>query len=114
MWFYNIWRDFSRVPIGLEDVSKFSDLFDLLKEKNPEIWTIANLEKLAGRNLVRVFTEAEEVRDSLRSKQPDDSFLPPEPADEDKPEETPGTGSSAAELTARFLLYLVTLLIIYM
>jgi membrane dipeptidase len=45
----------------LEDVSKYPDLFDLLKELNPDRWTIANLEKLAGRNLVRVFKGVEQV-----------------------------------------------------
>ncbi|RZB39580.1 Peptidase M19 domain containing protein [Asbolus verrucosus] len=50
------------VPKGLEDVSKYPDLFDLLKEVSPERWTIANLEKLAGRNFYRVFKKVEEVK----------------------------------------------------
>lgn len=49
------------VPQGLEDVSKYPDLFDRLKELNETRWTIANLEKLAGRNLYRVFKSAEQV-----------------------------------------------------
>ena len=48
-------------PKGLEDVSKYPDLFDLLREKNQTRWTIENLEKLAGRNLYRVFKKVEEV-----------------------------------------------------
>lgn len=88
-----------------------------MKEKNPEVWTIENLEKLAGRNLVRVFTEAEKVRDSLINKVPDDSVLPTEPAEEEKPpeEEKPADpGSSATGLAAQILLYLTVLFIMYM
>ena len=51
----------SSVPKGLEDVSKYPDLFDLLKSSNPDVWTIENLEKLAGRNLHRVFKAVEAV-----------------------------------------------------
>jgi membrane dipeptidase len=64
------------VPKGLEDVSKYPDLFDLLKELNPDRWTIANLEKLAGRNLVRVFKGVEQVRDQLSAELPDESLIP--------------------------------------
>lgn len=48
-------------PIGLENVAKYPDLFDLLRELNPDRWSIQNLEKLAGRNFVRVFEEVEKV-----------------------------------------------------
>ncbi|KAF2881240.1 hypothetical protein ILUMI_24935 [Ignelater luminosus] len=50
-----------KMPEGLEDVSKYPDLFNLLRELNPKRWTIANLEKLAGRNLLRVFQQVEKV-----------------------------------------------------
>ncbi|XP_017882674.1 dipeptidase 1-like isoform X2 [Ceratina calcarata] len=54
------------VPQGLEDVSKYPDLFDRLYESNVEPrWTKEDLEKLAGRNLIRVFKAVEGVRDSL-------------------------------------------------
>jgi membrane dipeptidase len=53
-----------RLPIGLEDPSKYPVLFDRLyanKEDEPK-WSIEDLEKLAGRNLIRVFKEVETVR----------------------------------------------------
>ncbi|KAJ8955864.1 hypothetical protein NQ318_005412, partial [Aromia moschata] len=65
----------SSTPIGLEDVSKYPDLFDLLKKLNPERWTIGNLEKLAGRNFVRVFKEVEKVKASLSSESPAEDIL---------------------------------------
>lgn len=55
-----------RMPEGLEDVSKYPDLFDRLyenKEGEPT-WTKEDLEKLAGRNFIRVFqaTEAASIK----------------------------------------------------
>ncbi|XP_063916992.1 dipeptidase 1-like isoform X2 [Zophobas morio] len=90
----------SSVPKGLEDVSKYPDLFDLLKSSNPDVWTIENLEKLAGRNLHRVFKAVEAVRDQLRAELPDENIIPPEdlengeedPGEEDPGEENPGEG----------------------
>ncbi|CAL7944393.1 unnamed protein product [Xylocopa violacea] len=56
----------SSMPEGLEDVSKYPDLFDRLYESNVNPrWTKEELEKLAGRNLIRVFKAVEEVRDTL-------------------------------------------------
>lgn len=49
------------MPVGLEDVSKYPALFDLLRKLNPRRWTIENLEKLAGRNVIRVFKAVEAV-----------------------------------------------------
>lgn len=60
------------VPIGLENVSKFPDLFAALVEDG---WTDEELEKLAGRNLLRVLKKAEEVASSLKTK-PIDDLLP--------------------------------------
>ncbi|XP_048756067.2 dipeptidase 1-like [Ostrea edulis] len=54
-------------PVGLEDVSKYPNLFAELVHRG---WTTDDLEKLAGRNLIRVFRMAEKVRDRL-------SYLPP-------------------------------------
>ncbi|KAL0129015.1 hypothetical protein PUN28_004016 [Cardiocondyla obscurior] len=62
----------SSMPVGLEDVSKYPDLFDRLyesREGEPR-WTKEDLEKLAGRNLIRVFQATEAVRDSLSSELP--------------------------------------------
>lgn len=54
------------VPTGLEDVSNYPDLFNQLYESKVEPrWTQEELEKLAGRNLIRVFKAVEQVRDSL-------------------------------------------------
>jgi microsomal dipeptidase-like Zn-dependent dipeptidase len=48
-----------RVPTGLSDVSFFPDLFALLAEDTA--WTVENLRKLAGENLIRVFADVETV-----------------------------------------------------
>lgn len=50
---------FTRVPKGLEDVSKYPYLFAALLESDK--WTEEDIAKLAGRNLIRVFKEVEEV-----------------------------------------------------
>lgn len=53
----------TRVPVGLEDVSKYPDLFDRLYEsqEGESAWTKEDLEKLAGRNFIRVLQAAEGV-----------------------------------------------------
>jgi membrane dipeptidase len=56
------------VPIGLEDVSHFPDLFAELARHG---WSDADLGKLAGRNLLRVLHQAEAVAQRLqRERQP--------------------------------------------
>ena len=47
-----------RTPVGLEDVSKYPNLFAELVKRG---WNTDDLEKLAGRNLIRVFQMAEKV-----------------------------------------------------
>lgn len=54
-----------RVPIGLPDVSSYPALFTALFETGR--WTEEDLEKLSGRNLIRVFKEVERIRDKLQS-----------------------------------------------
>jgi Zn-dependent dipeptidase, microsomal dipeptidase homolog len=56
------------MPAGLEDVSKYPDLFDRLAESRPgePTWTSEDLEKLAGLNLIRVLEEVEKVSSLLR------------------------------------------------
>lgn len=68
----------SETPIGLEDVSKYPDLFDKLAEKGHgyEPWTSDELMRLAGRNLLRVFKEVENVRDSLKHEEPYEDLIP--------------------------------------
>jgi membrane dipeptidase len=48
------------VPEGLEDVSFYPNLFALLAED--PAWTEENLRKLAGENLIRVFSDVEKVK----------------------------------------------------
>jgi membrane dipeptidase len=53
--------------VGLEDVSKYPDLFAELARRG---WTEADLRKLAGENLLRVLTQAEVVSARLRRERP--------------------------------------------
>jgi membrane dipeptidase len=56
------------VPIGLEDVSHFPDLFAELARRG---WSDDDLKKLAGRNLLRVLHQAETVAQRLqREREP--------------------------------------------
>ncbi|XP_043278482.1 dipeptidase 1-like isoform X2 [Venturia canescens] len=65
------------LPRGLEDVSKFPDLFDHLYDNrnNETSWTRTELEQLAGRNLIRVFSAVERVRNSLVSESPREDII---------------------------------------
>ncbi len=55
-------------PIGLEDVSRFPDLFAELARRG---WSDTDLARLAGRNFLRVFHEAETVAARLqREREP--------------------------------------------
>ena len=54
----------NRVPLGLEDVSTYLALFAELIRRG---WSDDNLVKLAGKNLIRVFTRVEQVRDGFES-----------------------------------------------
>ncbi|XP_067257615.1 dipeptidase 1 [Chanodichthys erythropterus] len=63
----------TRVPEGLEDVSKYPDLVaELLRRK----WTDDEIRDALGRNLIRVFREVEAVRDHMSGTQPDDTPIP--------------------------------------
>ncbi len=53
--------------VGLEDVSKFPDLFAELSRRG---WTDADLKKLAGENLLRVLKQAEVVSARLKKERP--------------------------------------------
>ena len=49
-----------RVPKGLEDVSRYPYLFaELLADSDR--WTEEDIAKLAGKNLIRVFRQVEQV-----------------------------------------------------
>ena len=54
-------------PVGLEDTSKYPDLFAELIRRG---WSDADLRKLAGENLLRVMRQAEAVSRSLRTARP--------------------------------------------
>jgi membrane dipeptidase len=54
-------------PAGLEDVSKYPDLFAELIRRG---WSDADLRKLAGENLLRVMRQAEAVSERLRAARP--------------------------------------------
>ena len=51
---------FFSAPAGLEDVSKYPELFATLLASG--MWTEEDLKKLAGLNFIRVFQEVEKVR----------------------------------------------------
>src|SRR5439155_11298867 len=51
------------VVVGLEDVSKFPELFAELARRG---WSDADLRKLAGENLLRVFRSAEKVSAAMK------------------------------------------------
>ena len=53
--------------VGLEDVSKYPDLFAELARRG---WSESDLKKLAGENLLRVFAQAEAVSARLRKERP--------------------------------------------
>ncbi|ELT93254.1 hypothetical protein CAPTEDRAFT_215136 [Capitella teleta] len=71
-----------RLPIGMEDVSKYPALFAELVMRG---WSDDDLEKLAGRNLVRVFREVEQVRDNMAAagEKPLYDWIPEEDLPED-------------------------------
>ena len=67
-----------QVPVGLEDVSKYPNIFAALIEDEEFDWTDEDLGKLAGQNLIRTFKEVEEIRDTMSSDgvKPDNSWIP--------------------------------------
>jgi membrane dipeptidase len=52
-----------QVPVGLEDVSSYPDLFAELSRRG---WSETDLRKLAGENVIRAWTEAERVAQRLQ------------------------------------------------
>ncbi|XP_064091094.1 dipeptidase 1-like [Macrobrachium nipponense] len=56
----------NKTPEGLEDVSKYPVLLaELLRDPG---WTVEDIRKLVGGNIIRVFSEVERVRDDLLAK----------------------------------------------
>jgi len=65
------------LPIGLKDVSGFPKVFEaLIKDKTFE-WTDKDLEKLAGRNILKVLRAVEKVRDDLAQSKADNTWINP-------------------------------------
>ncbi|KAJ9589158.1 hypothetical protein L9F63_013268, partial [Diploptera punctata] len=64
-------------PVGLEDVSRYPYLLAELARTRG--WTIRQLEKLAGSNLLRVFRKVEKVKEELRrlAIEPHEDWIPP-------------------------------------
>ncbi|KAI4485893.1 hypothetical protein M0804_006382 [Polistes exclamans] len=55
----------NKTPRGLDDVSKYPELFaELLRSGK---WSVRDLKKVAGLNLLRVFRKVERVRDEMRT-----------------------------------------------
>ncbi|XP_028665282.1 dipeptidase 1 [Erpetoichthys calabaricus] len=63
----------SRVPQGLEDVSKYPDLVAELLNRG---WTDKEVKEALGENLLRVFKKVEEVRDQMSKTLPNDIPIP--------------------------------------
>ncbi|KAK2853935.1 hypothetical protein Q5P01_006596 [Channa striata] len=63
----------TRVPEGLEDVSKVPNLVAELLRRG---WTDEEVKAALGENLLRVMREAEKVRDSLKGTDPNDVPIP--------------------------------------
>lgn len=60
------------MPPGLEDVSTYPALFDRLIERG---WSRSDLGQIASGNLLRVFAEAEKVRDQMANVRPADMVI---------------------------------------
>nr|ACQ57922.1 Dipeptidase 1 precursor [Anoplopoma fimbria] len=63
----------TRLPEGLEDVSKVPKVVAELLRRG---WTDEEVKAALGNNLLRVLSNAEKVRDSLKRKSPDDVPIP--------------------------------------
>ncbi|XP_050704049.1 dipeptidase 1-like [Eriocheir sinensis] len=64
----------NRTPVGLEDVSKYPELFaELLKDST---WSLQDLKKLAGLNLLRIMSQVDQVREELAGEKPSEEIIP--------------------------------------
>ena len=61
------------VPIGLEDVSTYPNLFARLLTRDG--WTKEDIKKIAGLNILRVMGDVERVRDDMSDRKEDDESL---------------------------------------
>ncbi|XP_050713234.1 dipeptidase 1-like isoform X2 [Eriocheir sinensis] len=68
---YNV---FNSTPRGLEDASRYPEVFaELLKDAS---WSLQDLKKLAGLNLLRVMRQVEEVKEELAVEPPSEEIIP--------------------------------------
>lgn len=63
------------MPIGLEDSSKYPNLFAALLEDTEFDWTEEDLVKLSQGNILRAMRQMESVRDNQVNKQPEQDIL---------------------------------------
>ena len=68
------------MPEGLENVSKYPNLFAVLLEQN---WTEDDLGKIASGNIIRVWKKVEEVRDMLKAENPKQNWIPKKDLEEE-------------------------------
>ncbi len=61
------------VPLGLEDVSTYPNLFARILQRPG--WTIEDIKKIAGLNILRVMRDVESIRDDLKGRKEDDETL---------------------------------------
>ncbi|OAD57717.1 Dipeptidase 1 [Eufriesea mexicana] len=81
----------NKTPKGLEDVSKYPELFaELLRSGK---WNVLDLKKVAGLNLLRVLRQVERVRDDMRTA----GMTPSEEYLQDSPDTT---GSCALDINS--------------
>ncbi|KAK9310343.1 hypothetical protein QLX08_000339 [Tetragonisca angustula] len=81
----------NKTPRGLEDVSKYPELFaELLRSGK---WDVYDLKKVAGLNLLRVLQKVEKVRDDMRTA----GMTPSEEYIQDSPDTT---GSCALDINS--------------
>lgn len=70
-------------PVGLEDVSKYPQLFDLLANPDENYddftpWTAEELKQLAGENILRVMRAVEQVSRDMADVVPIEELIPDE------------------------------------
>ena len=64
------------MPQGLENVSKYPNIFAALLDDTEYFWTKEELGKLASGNIIRVLSEVENVRDALSYEEPYQVLIP--------------------------------------
>ncbi|XP_030270537.1 dipeptidase 1 [Sparus aurata] len=107
----------TRLPEGLEDVSKVPNVVAELLKRG---WTDDEVNKALGNNLLRVFSEAEMVRDKLTNNKPDDVPIPYAEVNKNSlcrtshgyPDDITGAGSSLSTLGLQLTLALQGLLLL--